>query len=139
MLGSQAESMNGAGEKLFSCSRLPLKQDRGIGMSHSLNFFFDALDAWIFTNNFREAIILLKGFSKEKVLAKKLLLLQRPLNKQAKVIDIDGFLDKIKSPFLHCQHGFFNCSVSRHDYDRNRVVQVFAISEDFKARTFWQP
>src|SRR5437667_2842202 len=108
-------------------------------MSYSLNFFLDTFDTRVFTNNLWEAIILLKCLSQEKVLAKKLLLFQSPLNEQAKVIDIDRFLNKIKSPLLHCQYGFFNRSVSRHDYDRNRVVQIFAVREDFQAGAFRQP
>ncbi len=74
-------------------------------------------------------------FAEQQILAEQLLLTRATLHKKLQMIEVDGLLQKVESPFLHRRDGFFHRAERGQKNHRNRSVGVLCRAQDVEARS----
>src|SRR5882762_164108 len=129
LLASIGQMMNRAREQLLSGPALAQQQRGGIGRSDTLNLLADPANGSVLADDARKSVTRCVLLAQQQILSQQFLLTSRALHQKFQVVEIDRFLQKIKSAFFHGGDRFFHRAKGGQKNYRNGGVGVLRFAQ----------
>src|ERR1700738_836208 len=135
LLAPARQMVNRAREKLLAGAAFTQEQRGGIRCGYALNLLADFTNGSMLADDARKSVGCCVLFAAQQILAEQFLLTRAALHQKLQMIEVNGLLQKIKSPFLHGRDSLFHRAERGQKNHRNGGVGVLCRAQEVETES----